>query len=161
MQRSGAVLCGLVLYLGVSTAWAKGRKPSDSPRYEPPKFDELPSGASEAPGAPAPAVSAPATETPVEMPHIDVAPNASAEPAPAATEAPAASNPPIASATPDHYSVRIWQDNGDCLWRIAEKVYGDRSKWRLIYLANKNILRDPNKVYPKQKLKIPPSDWQP
>ena len=62
---------------------------------------------------------------------------------------------------PEHYTVWIWQENGDCLWRIAEKIYGDRDKWRLIYLANRDVIRDPNKIYPRQKLRIPPVDWQP
>jgi nucleoid-associated protein YgaU len=63
--------------------------------------------------------------------------------------------------TTDHYRVRIYQENGDCLWRIAEKVYGDRSKWRLIYLANRDKIQDPNKIYPHMTLTIPPPDWQP
>jgi nucleoid-associated protein YgaU len=62
---------------------------------------------------------------------------------------------------PDHYRVWIWQENGDCLWRIAEKVYGDRTKWNLIYMANRDVIKDPNKIYPKQRLRIPPPDWQP
>lgn len=59
------------------------------------------------------------------------------------------------------YKVWIWQESGDTLWRIAQKVYGDKDKWRLIYLANKDVIKDPNKIYPKQRLKIPPADWQP
>ena len=59
------------------------------------------------------------------------------------------------------YNVWIWQENGDTLWRIAEKVYGDRTKWPLIYQANRDKIQDPNKIYPKQVLKIPPLDWQP
>ena len=62
---------------------------------------------------------------------------------------------------PKKYKVWIWQENGDCLWRIAQKVYGDKEKWRLIYLANRDVIRDPNKIYPKQRLRIPPPDWQP
>ena len=62
---------------------------------------------------------------------------------------------------PPTYRVWIWQDNGDTLWRIAQKVYGDKDKWPLIYAANRDIIKDPNKIYPKQVLKIPPVDWQP
>jgi nucleoid-associated protein YgaU len=69
----------------------------------------------------------------------------------------------VAAAPPvsEKYKVWIYQKSGDTLWRIAEKVYGDRTKWPLIYAANKDIVKDPNKIYPKQVLKIPPSDWQP
>ena len=63
--------------------------------------------------------------------------------------------------TPPTYRVWIWQDNGDTLWRIAQKVYGDKDKWPLIYAANRDVIKDPNKIYPKQVLKIPPIDWQP
>jgi len=62
---------------------------------------------------------------------------------------------------PPTYRVWIWQENGDTLWRIAEKVYGDRNKWPLIYEANRDVIKDPNKIYPKQVLKIPPIDWHP
>jgi nucleoid-associated protein YgaU len=58
--------------------------------------------------------------------------------------------------TRETYKVYIWQENGDTLWRIAQKVYGDKEKWPLIYNANRDILQDPNKIYPRQVLKIPP-----
>ena len=72
-------------------------------------------------------------------------------------------NPPPATHTsiPPTYRVWIWQENGDTLWRIAQKVYGDKDKWPLIYQANRDVIKDPNKIYPKQVLKIPPVDWQP
>jgi nucleoid-associated protein YgaU len=46
--------------------------------------------------------------------------------------------------------------SGDSLSKIARKEYGDASKWQLIFEANKDILKDPNKIFPGQKLKIPP-----
>ena len=69
---------------------------------------------------------------------------------------------PIAAPPPfKKYKVYIWQETGDTLWRIAQKVYGDKDKWPLIYEANRDVLKDPHKIYPKQVLKIPPIDWQP
>ena len=59
------------------------------------------------------------------------------------------------------YRVWIWQETGDTLWRIAQKVYGDKDKWPLIYQANRDKIHDPNKIYPKQVLRIPPADWKP
>ncbi|PIU83833.1 MAG: hypothetical protein COS68_01940 [Elusimicrobia bacterium CG06_land_8_20_14_3_00_38_11] len=56
---------------------------------------------------------------------------------------------------PKTYNVWVWQENGDCLWKIAEKFYGDGRKWKIIYEANKNEIKDPRKIYPKQKLIIP------
>jgi nucleoid-associated protein YgaU len=56
---------------------------------------------------------------------------------------------------PRTYKVWIWQENGDCLWKIAKKFYGDGKKWKIIYEANKNEIDDPKKIYPKQELIIP------
>jgi nucleoid-associated protein YgaU len=45
---------------------------------------------------------------------------------------------------------------GDSLSKIAKREYGDANKWPQIFEANKDILKDPNKIFPGQKLKIPP-----
>ncbi len=47
---------------------------------------------------------------------------------------------------------------GDSLSKIARKEYGDANKWPRIFEANQDILKDPNKIYPGQQLKIPPLD---
>lgn len=46
---------------------------------------------------------------------------------------------------------------GECLWYIAgyEHVYGDPTKWPLIYRANRDKIKDPDLIYPGQVLKIP------
>lgn len=44
---------------------------------------------------------------------------------------------------------------GDTLCKIAKKFYGDDSKYKLIYNANKGKLKSPNKIYVGQKLTIP------
>jgi nucleoid-associated protein YgaU len=44
---------------------------------------------------------------------------------------------------------------GDTLSKIAKQEYGDANQWRRIYDANKDILKDPDKIYPGQSLKIP------
>ncbi|MCX5840560.1 MAG: LysM peptidoglycan-binding domain-containing protein [Deltaproteobacteria bacterium] len=46
---------------------------------------------------------------------------------------------------------------GDSLWWIAKykDIYNDHFLWPLIYDANKKLLKDPNKIYPGQKLMIP------
>ena len=43
----------------------------------------------------------------------------------------------------------------DNLTKIAKKLYGDANKWRVIYEANQDQLKDPDKIRPGQKLKIP------
>ena len=46
--------------------------------------------------------------------------------------------------------------SGDSLSKIAKHEYGDGNAWNKIYEANRDILKDPNKIFPGQKLKIPP-----
>jgi nucleoid-associated protein YgaU len=46
--------------------------------------------------------------------------------------------------------------SGDSLSKIAKREYGDASKWKQIYEANRDLLKDPDKIFPGQKLKIPP-----
>ena len=45
---------------------------------------------------------------------------------------------------------------GDTLSAIAKKYYGDASKYPVIFDANKPMLTHPYKIYPGQKLRIPP-----
>ena len=44
---------------------------------------------------------------------------------------------------------------GDSLSKIAKREYGDASKWRAIYEANKDLIKDPDLIYPGQELKVP------
>ena len=45
---------------------------------------------------------------------------------------------------------------GDSLSKIAKREYGNASEWKRIYEANQDVLENPDKIYPGQKLKIPP-----
>ena len=44
---------------------------------------------------------------------------------------------------------------GDSLSRIAKREYGDANSWKRIYEANRDIIKDPDLIYPGQTLKIP------
>uniref|UniRef100_A0A7V1EH05 LysM peptidoglycan-binding domain-containing protein n=1 Tax=candidate division WOR-3 bacterium TaxID=2052148 RepID=A0A7V1EH05_UNCW3 len=46
---------------------------------------------------------------------------------------------------------------GDCLWMIASylSIYSDAKKWPEIYEANKDKIKDPDLIYPKQVITIP------
>jgi nucleoid-associated protein YgaU len=44
---------------------------------------------------------------------------------------------------------------GDSLSKIAKREYGDANKWRTIYEANKDLIKDPDLIYPGQELKLP------
>lgn len=43
---------------------------------------------------------------------------------------------------------------GDTLSKIALKMYGDRKFWRKIYADNKDVLKNPNRIYVGQKLTL-------
>jgi nucleoid-associated protein YgaU len=44
---------------------------------------------------------------------------------------------------------------GDTLSKIAEEYYGDARLYPKIFDANRDILKDPDKIQPGQKLRIP------
>ena len=44
---------------------------------------------------------------------------------------------------------------GENLWRLARGAYGDGSRYRVIYLANKEQIRDPRLIYPGQAFALP------
>lgn len=44
---------------------------------------------------------------------------------------------------------------GDCLWKIADRHYKNPRKWKRIYNANKDKIRNPNLIYPGWVLKVP------
>ena len=46
--------------------------------------------------------------------------------------------------------------SGDSLSKIAQREYGDANAWKRIFEANRDIIKDPDKIQPGQKLKIPP-----
>jgi nucleoid-associated protein YgaU len=47
---------------------------------------------------------------------------------------------------------------GDTLSKIAKEHYGKSSKYHAIFQANKDILKDPDHIYPGQELKLPKLD---
>ncbi len=44
---------------------------------------------------------------------------------------------------------------GDSLSKIAKSVYGDAQQWRKIHEANRDIIDNPDLIYPGQVLKLP------
>lgn len=46
--------------------------------------------------------------------------------------------------------------SGDTLSRISKEMYGEANKYNQIFEANKPMLKDPDKIYPGQVLRIPP-----
>ncbi|SRR5665213_170527 len=52
----------------------------------------------------------------------------------------------------EHYVVKP----NDCLWKIAGKpnIYDDPFQWPLIFKANRDLIQDPDLIYPKQNLNV-------
>jgi len=44
---------------------------------------------------------------------------------------------------------------GDTLSKISKQFYGDANKYKKIFDANKDQLKDPDKIQPGQVLRIP------
>ncbi|AOY91242.1 peptidoglycan-binding protein LysM [Cupriavidus sp. USMAA2-4] len=45
---------------------------------------------------------------------------------------------------------------GDTLWAISQEAYGNGAEYNRIFEANRPMLSNPDKIYPGQKLRIPP-----
>lgn len=69
------------------------------------------------------------------------------------------------AAKPKYYEDSYTVVKGDWLSKIAQYsfIYDDASKWPIIYRANRDQIKDPNLIYPNQKIKIPrglPYQWK-
>ncbi|MEP7456928.1 LysM peptidoglycan-binding domain-containing protein [Phyllobacterium sp. SB3] len=47
---------------------------------------------------------------------------------------------------------------GDNLWRISRRTYGEGMRYTTIYLANKEQIRNPNRIFPGQVFALPEKD---
>lgn len=45
--------------------------------------------------------------------------------------------------------------SGDSLSKIAKREMGNANAWQKIFEANKDVIKDPNKIFPGQKIRIP------
>lgn len=46
-------------------------------------------------------------------------------------------------------------EKGDTLWAIAKNHLGDGNKYNDIFAANREVIKDPDLIYPGQKIRIP------
>lgn len=45
--------------------------------------------------------------------------------------------------------------SGDTLSAIAKQFYGDASQYQKIFAANREVIKDPDRIFPGQKIRIP------
>jgi len=61
---------------------------------------------------------------------------------------------PVADYEVEYYEIQ----KGDSLWKIAEKFYGNGSKYKKILAENLQVIKDPDLIFPGQKIRIPAND---
>ncbi|HUI09050.1 MAG TPA: hypothetical protein VL221_01920 [Bacteroidota bacterium] len=56
------------------------------------------------------------------------------------------------------YTVKSWSSSHDCLWTISSRksIYGDPWLWPKIWEGNRDHIKDPDLIYPGERLNIPP-----
>jgi LysM repeat protein len=98
-----------------------------------------------------PAAAEPSAEQPAQEPAAP-AEDPAATPAEPSSEAPAeaAATEEAAPAEAAHQVTK-----GDTLWDLASRYYKDPYKWNRIWEANRDAIRNPNLIYPDQKLSLP------
>ncbi len=58
---------------------------------------------------------------------------------------------PEAPVEVEYYTI----ESGDTLWAIASKFLGNGAKYTEIFEANREVIEDPDKIFPGQKIRIP------
>jgi nucleoid-associated protein YgaU len=44
---------------------------------------------------------------------------------------------------------------GDSLSKVAQALFGDPMKWKALFEANREVIKDPDLIYPGQQIRIP------
>ena len=47
-------------------------------------------------------------------------------------------------------------EKGDTLSKIAKTHYGSANAWKQIFEANRDVIDDPDRIFPGQVIKLPP-----
>ena len=78
------------------------------------------------------------------------------EPSPVVQVAPVTPPPVVEEVEPAEPEIKTYEiQAGDSLSKIAKKFYGQANDWNKIYEANKDVIKDPNVIYPGQEIVIP------
>ena len=120
-------------------------------------------------------VPPPPTPTPLLSPPPEAVPTPGVSPTPRVSSSPAPGSGSAELPVQRHFPPRLpenWQEElpaaetiarastytvsaGECLWTIAERVYGSGSVWSRLWAANRETVEDPGLVWVDQVLKLP------
>lgn len=78
-------------------------------------------------------------------------PKPTAQPSPTGPTQAAPAPAPQHSERVEYYEIK----KGDTLSAIAKQFYGKASEYPRIFEANREIIKDPDKIYPGQKIRVP------
>lgn len=99
-----------------------------------------------------------AAPEPAPEPELESGPAPTPAPEPPVAAPPAATEVASGAPPPDDAGRTYTVQPGDSLWKIAEEMYGNGSKYPVIFEANRDLLDNPDKIFPGQELKIPDLD---
>ncbi|WAJ30113.1 LysM peptidoglycan-binding domain-containing protein [Antarcticirhabdus aurantiaca] len=142
---------------GTDVAVAAMPEPVAQERDEPFEMSAAPIGSS---SDPAPAAAKGPTEAAGERaaePEV-VAPAVSQPPASTETASDGSAEPVVATVQQAPLTTvegRVIIRRGDSLWRISRDLYGAGRRYTVIYLANGDQIRDPDRIYPGQVFRVP------
>jgi len=147
-------------------ATATDQPVAGGPAQPAPKLKAGDMGTAQSPTAPPSRASGAAGSEP-ERPAAAGTPSlAASTPAPAADGRAAALSPPRSDGTgagavfvPEVATARITR--GDSLWQISRRTYGRGNRYTVIYDANQDQIRDPNRIYPGQMFVLPKNESSP
>ncbi|MEE4360269.1 MAG: peptidoglycan-binding protein LysM [Pseudomonadales bacterium] len=88
----------------------------------------------------------------VDATGISVIPGVTAEQLERSAAAAEAERPAAAAGTETRLYVI---EKGDTLYGIAKKFYGNGMKYPQLFEANREVIQDPDKIYPGQSIRIP------
>lgn len=120
-------------------------------------------------------VPPPPTPTPLLSPPPEAVPTPGVSPTPRVSSSPTPGSGSAELPVQRHFPPRLpenWQEElpaaetiarastytvsaGECLWTIAERVYGSGSVWSRLWAANRETVEDPGLVWVGQVLKLP------
>ena len=113
-------------------------------------------GATQPAAAPATTAEVKPAETTTETATADAAKPAPAAQAPAkvAEATPSTDVPETVAPKLEHADGAVIIRRNDTLWRISRRVYGHGVRYSTIYLANKDQIRAPDRIWPGQVFKV-------